>query len=188
MNHALHAVSAEEVWDAIGILVDVLAAGYPPLAQRARIPVDRDGYPTRASGAQPGTIPAPNPDHELNIGGVAVDYADPTGNAAAIETQPADPVKRRANTAERHLRKALVHLQTAAAQFPESVKAEAETATGEDQWCRHHLTAINKCEPRSTGDLCDFCWSYQRVTHKMPPAALLTKRQAGRRLTSKEVG
>lgn len=180
--------SADEVWDAIAILTDVLAAGYPDLAQRARIPSRRDGYPARASGSQPGgVIHAYDPDRELNIGGIAVDYSDPTGDAATMDRQSADPVKRRANTAERHLRKALAHLQTAAAQLPEAVKADADMPAGEEQWCRHHLTTIQKCEPRSTGDLCDFCWSYQRVTHKMPPATLLTKRQAGHRLTNKEV-
>ncbi len=66
------------------------------------------------------------------------------------------------------------------------------TATADDvasaaDWCAHHLRTIGQCEPRATGDLCRWCYDFQRAYNVLPPAGLLEARQQGTRITARMV-
>lgn len=207
-----------------------LRTGLPELNRRARISSRRDGYPNRASGAQPGTHTSPREvysthSYPLTIdgqwwnwactcgvtgitqspssfaaiqasqvhyddahGSQAVSYSDTCGESAIADNRP-DPVAIAYRRLERIIERIERDSRSAVALLNQTLEPKVVTeGAGEEQWCRHHLTTIQKCEPRSVGDLCDFCRSYQRETRKLPTKDLLTKHHSGRRLTSKEIG
>lgn len=64
------------------------------------------------------------------------------------------------------------------------------TRTGEllatdltDMWCRRCLTAGIR-QPRHRGDLCRFCYDWQRTWRQLPPHHILTAHADGRRITT----
>lgn len=52
-----------------------------------------------------------------------------------------------------------------------------------DMWCRRCLTAGIR-QPRHRGDLCRFCYDWQRTWRQLPPHHILTAHADGRRITT----
>lgn len=95
--------------------------------------------------------------------------------------------QRRAGHVHDQLRQALTELDALSHRvdrllnmcMPEPYDEEAELLT-DDDWCKSCLR-IQKHSPRTVGALCDFCWSHQRETSRLPSVDLLQARHEGRK-------
>lgn len=246
--------------DALAKLETKLRDGLPELDRRARISSKRDGFPARASGAQPGTVTrapdaftsstfrmaagdgwgwqcscgtsgtgvgvlsqvtgAPSPWWASSFGALqeahrhydaahgsttAIDYSDPTGEAAAASADGfrPDPVHRRHQRAVRELAKAVRSMEIAVAQL-----TEPTDVADNEPWCANcqrvkHADGKPHLEPvyskaRGKTDvgkrlaepqyLCRFDYDYVLGMGSLPPLAFtterLTKGRAPRKLAS----
>lgn len=58
--------------------------------------------------------------------------------------------------------------------------------TSDEDWCRSCLR-IDWLNPRSRGDLCDWCYRYVAAEGEQPPLELITARRDGKRITTSMV-
>lgn len=215
-----------ELLDAIDAGCAVVRRDGPTVIDRASIPSGRDGYPTRASGAQPAVVHVIRHETEVLDGGPglhrakcqgcdylspwwttlaaasesarqhedehdqALDYSDPTGEAAAATGEP-DPLLALARRTLRDLTKVDRTIAALANALTAETGKGANLAEPTD-WCSHHLRH-GMHEPRrivngrAAGDLCRQCRKFQDAQGSLPPRAIIEKWARGERVTERDL-
>jgi hypothetical protein len=179
----------------IGRDLAAIVARMHRLIERDHIPAANDGYPRRASGAQPTS--APTPIHDELEGGVAIDYADPTGDAA-LTPAPLDPVSRSVSAIWRRLDDAATDLLRAA-EMARNLTAPTGIPELEHPWCAHHYLVTRPDGERiqrplawradrlryAKDRLCSWCGEFREAHGVLPPLELIghLERHPGARLT-----
>lgn len=133
---------------------DVLRMGHV-IIDRAAIPLASGAWPRNASGATPSTRPAPivDPGTPEDEHGESIDYADPTGNAAASPPLERDHARQLRNAMLKAMRDAL----------------DAVERTRERLAVEPHLSKLTTVEPTCPEGCCKSCW---RLDKRNDPIAM----------------
>jgi hypothetical protein len=162
------------------------------LLERAAIPTGPDGYPRRASGADP-TIPSqpPTSPQDESDTGLAISYSDPTGDCVTRRREP-DPVKADARRFWRHVLKGIQELEAAGIVLDNQkhILGLATAAGDEDRWCqscardggyRQHVLVGRYAR------YCGWCGPFYAKYRQEPPLELLVKLHADRRIYDRDI-
>lgn len=157
------------------------------LLERAAIPTGPDGYPRRASGADP-TIPSqpPTGPQDESEAGRAISYSDPTGDCVSGRRE-SDPVKADARRFWRHVLKGLQELEAAGIVLDHQkyLLGQATVAGDEDRWCQSCARDHGYRELVRIGRYskwCGWCGDFYGARRRLPPVKILEDRHLGKKI------
>lgn len=133
------------------------------------------GHPTSCIGARPSTGTG-TPDGLTPAQRAAID-GDPAITAARTITKLAAGIYNNTVT--------LTNLTDQWAYMPHRPAFDATPETN-TEWCTNCLT-IDYCSPIKARGLCDWCYDFEAVEHRLPSEKLLEMHHQGRRITAEQV-
>jgi hypothetical protein len=131
------------------------------------------GYPTKASGAPPGSTTSE--DNETYT----------STERAALTPDTARTSHKRIHELINQLRNPTIELYSLIHKWAYEIHTEEPDTTTNTQWCNSCLR-LQRCEPRYRNTLCWFCHDMRTTHHRLPSLELLERHHRGERITTKQ--
>jgi hypothetical protein len=150
---------------------------------RQRLAEQQPGFPSTASGANPGS--SPPPEHVDDDRGKST-IVERTANQRDAARTALDDVNRISRDLAKRFDDVTKLYNITLTWAPPATTPQRVTEDDDHQWCTNHLS-IGTCEPRTRGTLCRWCDDFLRSQGWQPTRALMRERAAGGRITERMI-